>query len=624
MTHLIILLSTVVLALYFYIIGYGAKLLVKLKMQHHIALGMFSYGIVFGITTMPLAVFHVSWSIFFLVVTFLNIALLTVATYLMYKYKNWPEWSTEKLVLYIRSYWPIIILIIAYMLIYLMNDYAFTWRGDYGAVWDNSYYASKANAAINSLHILQINPKFGYVENPLAMIVNSTVTWELFWSYLSSITGLSINQISKLILPLFIYSGIFFAYDSIFKSLFSKKNGGKFYRGYLAVFVVYIFYTTASGMLQGELKKLLYFPWYGNVQITILFVLTTFYFFHRALSEKKWIFILVLQMIFYSLFSAGASMYAGLMYPWFMIYWLFKKEYKFKFDKLLVGIGIIGFLGLNIFYIRSQANVPYIEQDVWINHMNLSMPMFLLASTGVALLFYRKILSTSEQFLIVFIIVSITILLLGPTSTKMFVWYRFALHRYGVSLLLTFMMFGACGIFQMWKLDKKTFLIILLPGLILMQKNYDFFIVGNRSELNPAHILNINRESDAVVDIAQFLNVQAKEKNRPVYYCTHSNNAAIVPTLAHQFNTNYSGNFLNIGSMILTETRNVYESAEQSGTENREYKPSEFVSSNCDYIITDSSGLKRTFLSEGGQLVHVTKKDDVLASDIYIIYIGDL
>lgn len=624
MIYTIIIASIMLLSLYFYVIGYGTKLLLKLQMSHNLVLGMFSYGILFGIVATPLAVLHVSWNLFFGVITGLNIFILGSSLYLMYKQKEWPVWSLKKIKEYVISYWPIILLVVLYLLIYLMNDYAFTWHGDHGAVWDHSYYASKANAAINSSHILQINPKNGTIENPMSMLVNSTVTWELFWSYLSSITGLTINQISKLILPFFIYIGIFFSYEAIFSSLFANKKCGKFYRGYIAVFLTYLIYTTANSDLQGELKKLLYFPWYGNVQITILFMLTTFYFFHRALSDKKWIVVLILQLIFYSVFSAGAAMYAGLMYPWFMIYWLFKKSYKFKFDKILVLLGLVGFAGINVFYIRSQATVPYIEQEVWINHLNLSTPMFLLASAGITILSFQKKLEETTFFLIVFIVFSIAVLLLGPTSTKVFLWYRFALHRYGVSLMLLFLMIGSCGLFYVCKFDKKTIIIMTLPGLILMQKNYDFFLEKNRSSLNPAHILNINRESDEVVSIAQFLNKKAKEKNRSIYYCMYSNNAAITPTLTHQFSTNYPDRFLNIGSMILTETRNVYETSRNNGVENVALEVADFTESNCDYTITDSEGLKNYYTQKGAQIEHTVSKNDLLTRNIYIIDIEGL
>lgn len=624
MTYMLILTVTILLSFYFYIIGYGTRLLLKIQMNHNLVLGMFTYGIVFSVFTMPLALLHVPWFMFFSIVTILNILLIIFAAYLMYREKSWPHWSFNKIFQYIKMYWPVIVLIILYFIIYLMNDYNFVWYGDHGAVWDNSYYASKANAAINSAQILQINPKYGYAESPVTIIVNSTVTWELFWSYLSALTGLTINQVSKLILPLFIYIGIFFSYDAILKSLFTDKKETKSYRGYIAVFVAYILYTTVSGNLQGELKKLLYFPWYGNVQITIMFLLTTFYFFNQALKEKKWIGVLILQIFFYSMFSAGAAMYAGLTYPFFMIYWLFKKNYTFKYDKVLVMIGLIGFLGINIFYIRSQAEVPFIEQEVWIQHLNLSMPIFLCAAAGVAVLFFRKMLTKSEQFFIFFIVISIAILLLGPTSAKVFLWYRFALHRYGVSLMFVFLIFGACGIFQMWKLDKKTFIILLLPGLILMQKNYDFFLQVNRYQLKPAHIFNVNRESDAVVDIARFLNEKAREKQKPIYYCMFSNNTAIVPTLAHQFNTNYPGRFLNIGSMILTETRNVYEATKKTNENYGLYDVDQFVESDCNYVITDSTGLKNSYVADGATIDHITPKSDLLAHDIYIINIENL
>lgn len=624
MTYALILITIILLALYFYTIGFGAKQILQLQMPHNIVLGMFTYTILFGIFTMPLAVLHVSWNLFFFVVTALNLVLLFGALYIMYKKQVWPEWTIDKVKGYFKSYWPVILLISCYLLVYLMNDFAFVFHGDHGAVWDHSYYAAKANEAIGNSSILQKNPKFGYVEDPMAMLVNSTVTWELFWSYLVSITGLTVNQISKIVMPPFIYIGVFFAFDIMFAGLLNKKKANTFYRGYILIFFVYILYTTAGGDLQGELKKFMYFPWYGNVQITLLLMLSTFYFFERSLSDKRWIVLLLLQLIFYSVFSAGAAMYAGLLYPPLMIYWLFKKKYIFKFDKIFVLLSLIAFVGLNIFYIRSQVKVPYIEQDVWVKHLNTTAPMFLLAGMGVGFFYLKDTLEHSQKFIITLLIVSIAILFLGTISIKIFYLYRFALHRYGVSLTLLFLMYGASGIIQMWKKNKKAAFIVILPCFILMQKNYDFYIQINKDALKPSNILKVNRESEPVLDAAQFLNSKAKEKQRAIYYCSYSNNAGTLPTLTEQFSVVLPGQYANIGSMLLTETHNVYQSAKREGTEYKTYQPSEFIQSNCDYVITDSEKLKLEYVNSGGTIEHVIKKGEVLFADVYIIDISKL
>lgn len=622
MAHIYIIALFLCLSLYFYLVGHAVKTLFKLQMEHMLILGIFTYIIAFGIVSTPLAVLNVHWNIFFYAVSLLNIVFLGAALYILHRNNAWPKWSLSRIREYIISNWPVIVFVLLFFTLFLMSDYSFVWYGNHGAIFDHSYYAAKANEAINNPHILLNNPKFGTPEEPTAKLVNSVVTWELLWSYLSAVTGLTVNQVSKLLLPPFIYIGIFFTFEAIMKDLFKYKKGIKYYRGYLFVFLVYIFYTTLNGDLQGELKKLLYFIWYGNVQVTILFVITTFYFFQRSLTNKNWIWVIVLQLLYYSVFSSGAWMYAGLIYPIFIIYWALKKNYRFKFDYILGLIAILFFVGLNYFYIKSQASVPEIEKDIWINHLHLSLPIFLTACGGIAVLQYKKCLSDSEMYFVWFLMIMIGLMLLEPTSTRIFLAYRFALHRYGVSLMFTLLIFGSIGISHLWKSNTKLLLWLVLPGMIIAQKNYDFYLVQNRYALVPEHIFNVNRESDEVVDIAKFLNSKAKTKS--VKYCTYSNLGSIAPTLIHQYRTNSKDYFLNIGRMIATETRNVYESVTKEGTLYKSIEVENLVDSDCDYLITDSLTLKNHFERAGAEVQHKTEKSKVLYYDIYIIDISKL
>lgn len=610
---LIIIGLILILAFYWYAVGFGIELLSKKTIPHKIVVGFFTYFALYGCITIPLGILHVSWGIFFWILTFFHLLLLGVIAILIYSRKIFPKFSVLAVIEYIKKYWPVILIISVYMVIYLMSDYSIYTNIYRGAFWDHSYYAAKANEAINSSAILSINPKYGVFESNISVFVNSTVTWELFWSYLSALTGLTANQISKLVLPIYVYIVIFMSIDTFFGE-FQTRKGKHFNRSYLVLFWCFVIYTAANDLLQDEVSKFMYFPWFGNVFVTILFLFTTIYLLKKALTNKLYFILLFVQVIFYQIFSLGGLMYAALVYPALLIYWFIKKTYTFKYERLLLGLLLGIFCVLNIVYIFSQKSVVWVEQERWLSYFQIILPLFVFSGVGVALLFINKGVSHFEKFVLILVMIAIALLVLEPSSRIIFSEYKFALHRFAMSLMIFFLMYGASGYFV--QNTKKYLIIGLIPLLLVTQKNYDFFIVKNRDALRPQNLMNIRRESNEVIQVADFLNQKAKEKGKPVYYCAYGSDAYAYHD--KRFKTKYYDTYADVGSMVITETKNVYEAHYNTDIENRDLKISEFESSKCEYLLTDSDAVVRYYNKRDKNVIK-TIKSDVLVHELRII-----
>lgn len=612
--NLVIIIGLIlILAAYWYIIGFGVEIISKKTIPHKIVVGFFAYFTLYGIITIPLGVLHVPWVAFFWILTVFNLVLLGSAIVLIYRRKIYPKFSGTAIKQYIHNYWPVLLIMCAYMCIYLMSDFSIHTNIYRGAFWDHSYYAAKANEAIGSFSILAVNPKYGQLESFTAVFVNSTVTWELFWSYLSSLTGLTVNQISKLVLPIYIYTVIFMSIDMFF-SEFQAKREKKFNRSYLIIFWCMIVYTTANDLLQDEVSKFMYFPWFGNVLVTMLFIFSTVYLFKRALTNKTYFILLLAQLVFYNIFSLGGLMYAAILYPLLLIYWFKKKTYKFKYDKILLILGLLFFGVINIFYISSQKTVIWIEQDRWLSYFQVILPLFVFSGAGVALLFINNKITHFEKSVLFFFILIITLLILEPSSKMIFGEYKFALHRFAMSIMIFFLMYGMTGFLA---INIKKYVIVgMIPMLLVAQKNYDFFIVKNRDALRPQNILNIRRESSEVIQTANFLNQKAKDKQRPVYYCAYGSDA--YASHDKRFKTKYYDTYADVGSMVVTETKNVYEAHYNTDTENRDLKIYEFESSKCEYLLTDSDAVVRFYEQQNKKVVQIIQSD-ILIHELRII-----
>lgn len=617
--YLLSFITVLVLLSYFYFIGLATESVFGFQNNKTVT-GFFIYFSIYGVLSIPLASLHVSWFVFSTSISLLNIALLGISFYLLRKKNIKIIPNKEKIMLFFKKNWPIILLITVYFGVYLMSSFSLNWYLGRGAVWDQSYYAAKANAAIDSSNILLINPKYGYVEPPMASLVNSSVTWELLWSYISSLTGLTVNQVSKLVFPVIIFTVVFFTIEQIIKSFF--KENSKFYRSYTIFFWFNLVYTTFNDGLKDELTKFMYLPWYGNVLVTMLFFLTTAYFFAYALKDKKGILLLFIQLIFYNVFSAGGLMYAALIYPFFIIYWLFNKKYVIKFEKLLVLFSLLFLIGLNLFYIISQKNVRWVEQEQWLSFFQLISPVFVLASFGYLFLYKEQRMNKFNTFIFIYIVAGLLLLVIEPFSGIVFNYYKFALHRFGLSLLLIFILCGSIGFVSIFEKNKKILLITLIPLLILFQKNYDFYFVQNKDGLKPSNILNTARESKEVVEVADFLNQKAALKKQPVYYCVYTKNAYRGIDSSKRTKTKYYETYIDIGSMILTETKNVFESYNHDEDINEDIPVSKFKSSNCNYLLTDIQTLKSEYEADGFT-VEKTIRSETLLSEFYIIKIKE-
>lgn len=609
MVNIIILSTIIVLISFWYIIGNAIEVTLKKDLTHKTIMGFFFYFTCYGFISIPIAVLHVSWSLFFIIISLYNIILLGVALALLYQNRAEIKISKVKIIEWIKKNIVVICLIGLYFLIYLMSDYSLFWHVNRGAIWDHSYYASKANAAIGSSHILMINPKYGYVESPMAILVNSTITWELFWSYISSITHLTINQVSKLVMPLIIYIVVFFTYDMVFQKMFKRRNQ-IFYQGYALLFLLYLIYTTAYDGLQDDVSKFMYYPWYGNVLVTMLFIPLTVYLSYKALKNMKYLILLFLQVIFFNVFSAGGVMYAALLYPIFIIYWKMFKEYKFKYENIFTYLSLCLLLGLNLMYVFSQKDVPWIEQDRWLEYFNIFIPVFLFSSFGVLLLFYKHYIQKTEKYIIIIFLAMLLFLVLEPVSGFLFQQYKFALHRFALSIMIVYTIIGLTGYVEVLKGNTKIFIVGMIPFLLVAQKNYDFFLLKNKGELQISNILNTDRESSEVLEVSHFLNAKQQEVKKPIYYCAYGADAYQYND--KRFRTKYYGAYIDIGSMLITETKDVYEVHLQNENFNRDLTVDELLTSNCQYLITDVEAFVNYAEKQGATEVKTIKSERLL------------
>lgn len=586
-------------------------------MRHKVVVGFFVYFTLYAIISIPLGLLHVSWNLFFLILNLFHVLLIGGSIYTIVQSKNFPKWSFGKVKAYMKEYRWVIVILVLYLLLYFAIDFSLYWYVNRGATWDQSYYAAKANSAIGSPAILLANPKYGYDESPFTILVNSTITWELFWSYLSVLTKLSVNQVSKIILAPFTYIVVFFTFDTVFLDLKKEKDG--FYsRGYLVIFGLFILYTTGYDGLQDEVSKLLFLPWYGNVMISTLFVITTVYLSYLALRNPKYLGLLVLQLFFYTIFSAGGLMYAGLMYPFFIIYWYKNKRYAFKFSKLLVISSCLIFFLLNIVYIISQKNVRWIELNRWTSFYQTIIPIFLFSGFGIFLLYAQKKLTRYEKFFLGLFLGYLALFILEPFVIFLFEWYRFALHRFAVSVMIVFLMYGMIGYITVFKKYKKVMIVGMIPFLLIAQKNYDFFLIKNKDAINLRNVVNLERESSEVIQTADFFNQKVSEYKKPVYYCVYGSDAYNYHE--KRFKTIYYEKYIDIGSMLITETKNVYEAYNHTDTVSRDLTIDQFADSNCQYLITDSSALQEFFINKGG-VIEYTVQSDILLHKVNIINI---
>lgn len=605
--EIIIILGTIFTLLSFwYIIGNTLEVVMKKEVTHKLIMGFFLYFTLYACVSMPLALLHVHWNVFFWMITILNSILALCSFVILYQNRSEIVVSKQKVLAYIKKNRLVLILIALYILIYFMSDYSLFWYINKGAIWDQSYYAAKANSIIDSAHILLTHPKYGYVESPVASVVNSSVTWELFWSYLSVITSLSVNQVSKIVLAVVIYPIVFLTYDMLFKSLFNKKTLVS--NGYTILFFLYFIYTTVFDKLHDDVGKFIYLPWYGNVLVTMLFIPMSVYLFKRALQEKKYLIILFLQLIFFNVFSAGGIMYAGLIYPALIVYWKFKKEYKLKFENILMILSIIGLIGLNFIYILSQRTVPWIEQDRFLEYFTLFNPIFLFASIGIILLYWKQKLEQFELYVIIVLLVFLILVVLDPMSTFLFNQYRFALHRFGLSVTIFYTMIGFVGYISVLKEHKKVLILSVIPFILIMQKNYDFFLLKNSNAIQLKTILNYKRESNEVIEAAKFLNEQQEKAQNPIYYCVYGTSED------RHFKTKYPEKYVDLGSMLITETKHVYEAHMNTEKVNRDLTVDEFISSDCQYLVTDSEALVFYFTQKGGAIVKTIESDNLLST----------
>lgn len=616
----IILLTITALSLFWMMIGAGVEAISKQPITHKMVVGFFVYFTFFGLVATPLSLIHVSWTIFFSILTIMNVVLVGLSGYLARKNKVVLNFTKEGVIQYIKNYWPVILIIAVYFILYLMSDFSLHWQVNRGAIWDHSFYASKALKTIGAENIGSINPKFGFTESGLSAVMTGAVTWEMFWSYLSKVSTLSINQVSKIVLPLYIYISVFISFDICWKYIMKKFN--LFPRAYLLFFWLMIIYTTRYDGFQDEVSKFLYVPWFGNVIVTMLFFTSTFYFFMRALENKTFVYVLAAQLIFYNVFSAGGFVYAGILYPFLIGYWIFHKQYEFKFAKLLSVIAVLGFIAFDYIYIRSQQNVQWIELDRWLNFYTTILPITVLAFVGIGLIILNNKLLKLEYFIYGLLITILVLLILEPFATMLFVRYKFLLHRFALSNLMLVLIFGFAGILQIIKkYNKKLVIVAIIPFLIVFQKSYDIFVLANSENIRLENLTNMKRESSEVLQVSQFLNNKSSELNRDVYYCSYGSD--YFQYHDKRFKTIHGEEYIDIGSMILTESSNIFEAHYDVEGESREYKLSEFTTSNCDFVLTDSDAVVTYFENNGGT-VEYTVQSEILVHNVRIINISKI
>lgn len=409
-----IYISAIILLVLFYITG--ECVVDKLSIpenarKHSLVFGFIFYMSFFFALTAVMLIINVSWGIYFTVMTLYSLGVIIYASVDYIKNKRYKNIDIKQ---WLMGSWPALLVIIAITVSYLFTVTSqFIIQSHALSVGiDNHVYMSKALQGVNQAKIFQ-NQHDTVFFGGEASIVNLVGFWEYFWAYGASVFGQNVLSFAHTTIPFIIYTVVVLGIDEVF-FLLSKKADKKLRSAFKYGVLMLLPLLIIEGYAR-ETIKFFFFPWFGNVTVTMLYLPIMIIFFYHAMRDERWILFLFFLPFVFTGFNPTSMIMTWFYYPIFLFVWYNFKQYKSKHEKFIL-YSFIGLIVLFLFasliqgrYSHYWYKIPDIfvkgnewndtELAIFIDALQSRMPFVIVALLTYAYRIAKKKSGSMEQFL---------------------------------------------------------------------------------------------------------------------------------------------------------------------------------------------------------------------------------
>ena len=512
----IVLLSTVV--------GKAVVAFLQLKqVRHESVYGVFVYILGFFILSFLAIITGQSWALFYVIVLLYTFGLFGVALFYNLRGKR-PlpiKWSRilDKVWNNLLMNWHIYLLTTIFTILCLTsattNYFSYSAFSDMIASTDEYYYLGKTTEFMqaDSVNLIFRNVVSGQDGSFDIQMFNAY--YEMFWSFLTQVTGLNLLTITHSVLPGLIYFIFFLLLDELLYVLAGKKYMQIRY----SLFVLLLLYLSAG--MQLEYAKLMYLPWYGNVITTFMFIPFALLFTYQALDNRKLlVFVMTLPFVMTG-FNLGAVAATLFIYPIVTLFWWKNRTEKRQNDRLIVlalHAIVLLFLCATLlqFYLVLGEETPSIDlirsmavqaeyyylRDVLRGRLFLMLPGLI----GISYKLLFKKANAVERYVIVYTIIVLFILMVRPIGELVSGLAGFGLRRILESSILCLILYSIITLLSIFPI-KKWETKILLPIIVALVTvfNYGSYITNKTYIFQAEHLQNLERLHPVAKDFYDFL-----------------------------------------------------------------------------------------------------------------------
>lgn len=490
--------------------------------KHPILYGTILYvGIAYAIVLF-LSVLHVSWNAFYMTISLYNILVLVSLVYLTVfskKHKIKIKIKMSNISGVLKNNWLVYAVIAVFFFLYLCSENGIVYRmtGESFAGVDDYVYTMLAMKNIGVDHILTSRGGSSFD------VFSTSSIWN---GYLVELLHQDIFSVTRLFLAILSYILIFFGIDEVI-FLFSKEKYRSTKYAILAMFLMYLPLGYAS-----EISKFMFYPWFGNVQVTMLAIPMLFVILHHMRYRFSMAYYLMIAWSYFFGNSLGAIVYLTIITIIIMIAWYFtsdSKPNKIKLSRKFILFTVVSMcvlllsvyavvnvrrfgipvnqVGTDLGFLTGQSELTYSLSIL----RNKSFGMML----GVGIFFYRVLKKESSKLenIIVGSFIAVFVISIAPfTAYISHNLLQFALRRFLESVSWIFIVYGFIQVYQ--NIKKNYFIKIVLintVGCMVLSQIYPLYLNAQAKAFSINNIQYSRKVSPVAEEVRNYFESLGKE-----------------------------------------------------------------------------------------------------------------
>lgn len=538
---ILIILIAFIFLLLFHVFGKVIITLLNIEdARYPFVYGFIFYIGIFYIFTAPQVFLHVSWMFYFWSMVFVNCLLLFMACYAVIK--NRIKLFSRDIIFSQKlfNFIPVIIVVSAFLVIWFFSTGTYFFRVEFApASSDNFVYLARAIKSIGTDAIFNFPTGVTTVGGQRDVLLYVSY-WELLWGFFSEVLPITLLEFVHIVLPLILYPIIVCAIDEFLHKLFPDRVTKS--RKY-AIFVMLLL-VIING-LQLEFVKFLFYPWYGNVFSTMLYIPYFTILASAVLKGNKKMYIPLLLFPFVATgFTAVTLVYTAFAYAVFAyVYWRSHEKNSlqklFFFSLILISI-IFGSVAIIDSVTRDGFSIATIFK--FSEHTALAEKEFFRISRGYYLFFiatamifllnnsFRRKENYFEKALIGGSLFFIVLSSLPFFGNMIFNLFGFPYRRLLESLMFFIMMYSGLCLVLMKNQKLKHVCIYCMAALAILVNTHGLFLEIWRPFFGKNPLENTSRVATVSLHLAEEIakdnqkkgvcfipNKTIETKNRDIY-----------------------------------------------------------------------------------------------------------